>query len=315
MESKVVDLIIPVYRPGGEFLDLVQSIRRQTYPIGKIWMVHTKGGTFPWQFAAYDERICVIEIEKDAFDHGATRRMAVEQSQADFFCCMTQDAIFKDEHALSHLMDAFTDERVGCAYARQLPRPNSDLLESYTRMYNYPPKACKKDLSMLSELGIKTYFCSNVCAAYRRSAYNEAGGFEPKAIFNEDMILTAKLMKLGYICAYQATAQVIHSHNYSSWQQFQRNFDLAVSQTDHPEIFRGVTCEQEGIRMVLQTAKYVVRKRKPWLVASLVWKSGWKYLGFRLGRMYQKLPRWFVKRCSSNPTYWRREELDILQAL
>ena len=36
--------------------------------------------------------------------------------------------------------------------------------------------------------------------------------------------------------AYVAEARVVHSHNYTNRQQLHRNFDLAVSQADHPEI-------------------------------------------------------------------------------
>ena len=33
--------------------------------------------------------------------------------------------------------------------------------------------------------------------------------------------------------AYAADAKVIHSHNYSGWQQFTRNFDLGVSHVQY----------------------------------------------------------------------------------
>ena len=76
-------------------------------------------------------------------------------------------------------------------------------------------------------------------------------------IFNEDMIFAARLIQSGRAVAYCAQARVIHSHNYSSIQQFHRNFDLGVSQADHPEVFDCVKSESEGIRMVKQTAGYL----------------------------------------------------------
>ena len=63
-------------------------------------------------------------------------------------------------------------------------------------------------------------------------------GFIKNAIFNEDMIFAGKaVMEDDYAIAYVADAKVIHSHNYNCTQQFKRNFDLAVSQADHPEVF------------------------------------------------------------------------------
>ena len=57
-------------------------------------------------------------------------------------------------------------------------------------------------------------------------------------------------MKQGYRIAYAADAVVFHSHNYTALEQLRRNFDLAVSQADHPEVFAGISSEGEGIRLV-----------------------------------------------------------------
>lgn len=69
-------------------------------------------------------------------------------------------------------------------------------------------------------MGIKTYFCSDVCAAYNRKKYIENGGFVKKAIFNEDMLYAAKVIQNGESIYYNAEARVIHSHNYNFMQQF-----------------------------------------------------------------------------------------------
>lgn len=50
------------------------------------------------------------------------------------------------------------------------------------------------------------------------------------------MILAGRMVQAGYKVAYAAEARVIHSHNYSGLQQFHRNFDLAVSQADNPNL-------------------------------------------------------------------------------
>ena len=50
----------------------------------------------------------------------------------------------------------------------------------------------------------------------------------------------------GQAIAYVAEARVIHSHNYGCSAQLKRNFDLAVSQTDHPEVFDGDPLRERG---------------------------------------------------------------------
>ena len=140
---------------------------------------------------------------------------------------------------------------------------------------------------------------------YDRETFVKLGGFVKHTIFNEDMIYAGGLVKKGYGIAYVAEAKVWHSHNYSGQKQFQRNFDLAVSQAEHPEVFEGIASEQEGIRLVKQSAAYCIKIRKPWLIASLVFSGGCKYIGYKLGRSYQSLPKWLVLRCTMNKGYWK----------
>ena len=115
-----------------------------------------------------------------------------------------------------------------------------------TRVYNYPGESCIKSIDDTERLGIKTYFCSDVCAMYRKSVYNKLGGFVRKTIFNEDMIMASKVINSGYNVAYCASARVIHSHSYTCIQQFKRNFDLGVSQKQYHEVFESVSSEKEG---------------------------------------------------------------------
>lgn len=143
---------------------------------------------------------------------------------------------------------------------------------------------------------------------YRRSIYEKLGGFVKHTIFNEDMIFAGKLIQEGYAIAYVAEARVVHSHNYTNRQQLHRNFDLAVSQADHPEIFAMAKSESEGIRMVKATAAYLISQRKPYLIPVLGMRSASKLLGYRLGRSYQKLPENIVLHLTGNKSYWEKKK-------
>ena len=195
---------------------------------------------------------------------------------------------------------------VAVAYARQLPREDCGIIERYTRQFNYPKEGCVKSSEDIPRLGIKTFFCSDVCAAYRRDLFEQLGRFESPVIFNEDMFFAAHAVQEGYKVAYAADAEVVHSHNYSVKQQFHRNFDMAVSQAEHPEVFDGIKSENEGIKLVKQTAAHLVKQRKIYMVPKLVYQSGCKYIGYRMGKMYKKLPDKVVKWCSMSPGYWEK---------
>lgn len=299
-----VDVIIPTYRPNENTVILIQRLLKQVCPIHEIHVIDTDSGVFPEKMENLSEKVRITRIQELEFDHGGTRRKAAEESEADILVFMTQDAMPIDVRLLSELLKPFEDERVGAVYARQIADKTSSEIERYTRNFNYPKESSIKSFEDIEKIGIKAFFCSNVCAAYKKEVYDSLGGFEKKTIFNEDSIMAAKMIDAGYYIVYAAQARVVHSHNYNCKQQFKRNFDLAVSQAEHPEIFSRVNSENEGKRLVRDTAKYLCRKGKPWLVFPLVTKSCAKYAGYLLGKNYKKLPHNLILKCTSNKNYW-----------
>ena len=178
-------------------------------------------------------------------------------------------------------------------------------MERYTRAFNYPDRSVVKTKDDLDKYGIKTFFCSNVCAAYKKDIYEKQGGFVRRTIFNEDMIYAGGLIQKGYRIAYAAEARVIHSHNYNCMQQFHRNFDLGVSQAEHPEIFEGVPSEGEGMRLVKKTLAYLIHSGRVWLIPGFVLQCAGKYVGYLAGKKFRKLPKKFILWCTMSPNYWK----------
>lgn len=306
MSNSLVDVIVPVYRPDQKFRRLLERLNQQTVRPNRLIVVNTEKAYWKPEYEKLADSMEVYHIGKADFDHGRTRAWAAEKSEADALLFMTQDAVPADNHLIEELLKAMeAEEDIRAAYARQLPAADCHMAERYTRSFNYPSLSSVKRLQDLPRLGIKTYFCSNVCAMYDRRTYEKLGGFTRRTIFNEDMIYAAGLIQAGYGIAYAARARVVHSHNYSAMQQFHRNFDLAVSQADHPEIFRDVPSEGEGLRLVKSTAGWLCKKGRPWLVIPLLWNSGWKYFGYLLGKRYRHLPGFVISFCTMNAGYWK----------
>ena len=306
MENIKVDVIIPVYHPGKEFSVLLERLTEQTAVIHRIIAMNTEENYWNKELEQKYPLLEVHHLKKSEFDHGGTRAWAAELSDAEIMVFMTQDAVPADRNLIENLVKALEKEKmIAAAYARQLPNEMCSFAERYTRSFNYPEKSSVRTQRDLSLYGIKTFFCSNVCAAYKKEIYQELGGFVRKTIFNEDMIYAGKLIQMGYGIAYAADAKVIHSHNYSCMQQFHRNFDLGVSQAEHPEIFAGVPSEGEGIKLVKKTINYLIQKRKIWLIPGVILQSGCKYAGYLSGKNYRKLPRKMILWCTMNREYWK----------
>lgn len=306
--EKTVDLLIPTYKPNKDIFRLLERIEKQNYPVRRICIVNTQEQY--WDPALEEEypKVIVRHIREDEFDHGGTRHAMAMESDADYLLFMTQDALPADRHLVRRLVEAFDQPgcRIGAAYARQIAKQNAGQLDAASRSFNYPAQSFVKTKADLERLGIKTYFCSDVCAMYDREIYRELGGFPRPVLFNEDMIFASRIIGAGYGVAYAAEALVRHSHNYSGSQQFHRNFNIGVSQEQHREVFDGFSSEGEGIRLVKASAKQFYDEKKPYLIAPLFWQSACKYAGYWLGRHYKHLPGKFVEAVSGTPSFWKR---------
>ncbi|WP_417182947.1 glycosyltransferase family 2 protein [Blautia sp.] len=306
MENKTVDVIIPAYHPGKEFATLIKRLEKQSVPIHRIIVMNTEESMWNKEWEKLSDVMEIHHLAKSEFDHGGTRAQAAELSDADVMIFMTQDAMPADRELLAELLKALEqDENIAAAYARQLPNAECSFVERYTRAFNYPDRSGVKTKKDMDQYGIKTFFCSNVCAAYKKDIYQKQGGFVRRTIFNEDMIYAGGLIQAGYGIAYAAEAKVIHSHNYNCMQQFHRNFDLGVSQAEHPEIFEGVPSEGEGMRLVKKTLSHLVRSEKIWLIPGFVMQCAGKYAGYLAGKNFRRLPKKFVLWCTMSPNYWK----------
>lgn len=318
-----VDIIIPTYKPDETLCLLLYKLQEQTFVVHRVIILNTEKALWKQAVAVYpieqvlQELPCeheVIHIAKKDFDHGGTRQFGAEHSDADVMIFMTQDAVPADEFLVENLVEVLEAggevTTVAVAYARQLPKHDCHIVEQYTRQFNYPEQSRIKTKADIPVLGIKTFFCSDVCAAYRRDLFEELGGFESPVIFNEDMFFAANAISHGYGVAYAAEAKVIHSHNYTMRQQFHRNFDLAVSQKQHPEIFEQVSSEAEGMKLVKSTIAYLFKIRKPWLIFHFGMQCVGKYAGFWMGKHYEKLSRKQILKYTMSPGYWELVDRD-----
>lgn len=303
---ETVDVIIPAYRPGKEFEKLLDSLSTQNYPVEKILVMNTEEKFWNTAWEKKFPKVDVVHLKKADFDHGGTRCRGARLSDSDIMVFMTQDAVPADRNLIGNLIRPLQENsKVGAAYARQLAREDCAYLEKYTRRFNYPETSSIKWEKDTGIYGIKTYFCSNVCAAYRRGVYLELGGFPHPTIFNEDLIFAAGAIQNGWKIIYKADARVIHSHEYTYRELIRRNFDQGVSQACHPEIFEKVKSEKEGIHLICTLVKKLLKERKYLQIIQLFVESGCKYLGYQMGKHYRQLPESFIMKLIMNHNYWR----------
>lgn len=317
-----INVIIPVFKPDNKLIQIFDMLEKQTLPVSKIILMNTVNVSCSDVVNPIDMQgqeiisqcekrgiipTTVVEVSPQFFDHGGTRAKGANYADedAEYLLYMTQDAVPADDKLTEELVNAFIfQNNVAVSYGRQLPSKESSLAEVFTRGFNYPDSDAIKTVADIETIGIKAFFCSNVCAMYKKSIYDELGGFIRKTIFNEDMIFANKILKNGYTICYASKAKVYHTHNYSGKQQYKRNFDLAVSQTLNPQAFEGISSESEGIKYVKAAFVFFLKKGKPWLIIPFGINCVYKLAGYRKGKRIAELSLKEVMKCTSNQGFF-----------
>ena len=233
-----ISVIIPTLNAEKEIGCLLQILQSQPVELEEIIVIDSQSDDETENICRSNNKVVFIPIKRSEFDHGGTRDWAFRQSHGDFVLFLTQDAIPADEHYVEHLLRPFQDPAIAMASGRQIAKEDAGTIEKLVRKYNYPSESNVRTQNDIPVLGIKTFFASNVCSAYRRSAYLAVGGFDAPILTNEDMLMAARLIYSGYKIAYCADAKVIHSHHLTLKQQFVRNYNIGAFMRKNKNIFR-----------------------------------------------------------------------------
>lgn len=252
-DTPTISVIIPTLNAGGAIDNLLKKLSEQTSSISEIIIVDSESSDDTLSICKNNAAVQVINIKRSDFDHGKTRDLAFRQSKGDIVVFLTQDAIPADRFFIEKLIVPLADEHVAVSTGRQLPKADATKMEKLVRSFNYPAESHIRSKDDLPQMGIKTFFCSDVCAAYKRSIFLRLGGFEYPLKTNEDMFFAAKAINAGYCIAYAADAQVFHSHNFTLREQYNRNYIQGYEIERHRAELGKVKQESEGIKLV----KYV----------------------------------------------------------
>lgn len=298
-------LCIPTYNAGNLWNKWIEAYQFQSMTANQVIVIDSSSSDDTVKLAK-DAMFSVFSIPQSEFNHGGTRNQAVRFAEgfADVVVFMTQDAILASPDSLANLLAPFVDPEVAAVCGRQLPHHEATPLAVHARYFNYPSESRVRTMADISALGIKTAFMSNSFAAYRLSVFDKLGGFPDNTILAEDMYLAAKMILSGYKVAYCAEATVFHSHNYTLKQEFQRYFDTGVFQQEQKWIQQKFgSAASEGKRFVLSELKFLSIK-SPHLIPKAILSTCVKWLGFKLGYYYYRLPYKWCRVFSMHKGYW-----------
>lgn len=301
----MVSVIIPTRNAEVYMESLMDCLNKQSYSPLEVILVDSES-TDQTVSIAEAKGARTLKVKQREFDHGGTRNLAARQAKGEYILFLSQDALPTDEKYVENLIAGFREEQVVMVSARQIPKADANPVEQLTRSFNYPEESFTRGAEDIPRLGIKAYFFSDVCSAYRKDFFETMGGFESPILTNEDMLMAARALKAGYRIGYCAEAKVYHSHNFSLKQHYRRNFDVAVFLSMYQNEIASDSVTGEGIRMVCYIERELFRHFHFASMFRCLLESAAKYFGNRAGKRYRSMKMEQIRKKTSNKSYWGR---------
>ncbi|MGN1327680.1 MAG: glycosyltransferase [Clostridia bacterium] len=282
-----IDIICPLYNAEKYIEKQLKQIEEQSFYkyIKNIRYIITKGQDKTTDIAKKlqkeNEKILYKEIEINEFSHSLTREKEAFESNADIIVFITQDVIIERKNWLENLTNPIKNNEVVATYSRQLCN-DKKTIEFYTRQKNYPDFSIIKSQKDICNTGINTFFYSDASSAIKNDIFKKMNGYDKKNLpTNEDMYIAYKIINNGYKIKYCADSEVIHSHNFSLKETFNRYKAYGKFLKQEPQINVKSTKAGGGL------AKYILKqslKDKNFIILfKFLPNMAARYIGMKVG--------------------------------
>jgi rhamnosyltransferase len=274
-------VVIPTKDGGWMFEEALAALQRQTIWADTELIVVDSGSSDGTVWAARAAGARVIEIPPDEFNHGATRDFGISLASADIVILLVQDALPQDVGLLAAMVKAFDDSEVAGVYARQIPRPDADLLTKRNLAGWLTGRQERENRKMqsvewyqaLSPME-KYLFCNfdNVCSGLRKPVWTEHRF--GRINFGEDIDWAERVLKAGWRIVYEPAAAVVHSHDRPLSYEYKRTYVC------HRKLY-----QQFGLQLVPS----LVGIHRAWAYSTL---QDARYIAAQRARFADKLKLW-----------------------
>jgi rhamnosyltransferase len=221
MIKPYISIIIPT-KNGEKYIDdVLSNIFNQIINIQFEIIVIDSGSTDNTTNICKKYDVKLYLIPSNQFGHGKTRNLGVRRSRGEFLVFLNQDAIPGNEYWLNYLLlSCMENNKIAGTYSRWLPRRDCILIEKRKIVEDFS-KLKKIENMDFFRLDNKHFHFSTVSACIRKKVLTEIP-FNDNSLFAEDHEWAANVVNNGYSIVYEPLSLIIHSHNYTINERFER---------------------------------------------------------------------------------------------
>ncbi len=216
-EQITIDAVIPVLNGFPEIRVCIEGLLMQSIRIRRIIVLDSGSTDGTLDYLKGFDKVSIVPVRSGTFNHGLTRNLGWQHSDADFLFYTVQDARAVHADVVADLIRPFEDPTVIGVCGQQIVcrDPGHNPVEWFRPMSE--PQTIRYQLADASAFDAlspsqKREICGwdNVAAMYRRSAMEQLP-FKDR-VFGEDLAWCVDALRSGAAIVYQPSARVCHYH-------------------------------------------------------------------------------------------------------
>ena len=225
---KIVTVVIPTKNAGPDFKKLLKKIKCQKGLQEIEIIIVDSGSTDKTLEIAQNEKVKVVEIPPEDFNHGYSRNKGAEHAEGDYVLFTVQDALPLTDRWIWELVMALEKNDVTAVSCAEYPRSDCDLFYQWMIWNHYRTLNLDQDRILEWDGSCGTYLglrsnsqINNVAALIKRDIFLKYG-FRKK--YAEDLDLGIRLIMDGRRIAFLYSTRILHSHNRPAYYFLKRSY-------------------------------------------------------------------------------------------
>ena len=277
-----IDIICPLYNAEDCIQGLHASILKQEkVQIKSINYILTESKDNTEEILI-ENNIKYEKIKKEDFSHSLIRERTAFNCKGDILVFITQDIKPQNDTWLYELTKDINMDIVA-TFSKQIASMNN--IEKYTREKNYPKESYVVSKEDIDSYGLKTFFFSDAASAIKRDVFINLNGYDGKDLpISEDMYIAYKIIMGGYKIKYCSLSIVIHSHNFSLKELYNR-YKLTGRFFKENDYLNKYGTNKSGSELAIYVLKRILEEHNFKALLRYPFDMASRFIGMKVGKM------------------------------
>jgi len=214
MESPLVSIVMRSCNEGWALRETLPALREQEYKNWELIVIDSGSTDGSVELICRAQPRHFIQIKREEYNPGRVMNRGMQLARSPYAIFVNADATPQGSNWLRPLVSGLFDPQTAAVFGRQIPRPDCRAVFAfdYERCFSANRESARWD-----------HFFSMASSGLRKDIWARRGFLESLQ-YSEDDEYTRWCRAEGYRVVYCPESVVVHSHNYTPAQAYQRGF-------------------------------------------------------------------------------------------